>query len=467
MNCDVLVVGGGVSGLAVAHDLKRRGHDLLVVERQVCVGGNAVSSRFDGFLMEHGPSTMNAAVPEGLDLSRELGLASSAIELGENVRRRYLLDDRGLHGVATHPFGFLVSNYLSPGARLAMMTEILRRGRSDGAEETVYDFVSRRFGHEFAAKVMDPLVAGLFCGNANELSVQAVFPKLVELEQQYGSVTRAVFAAKPGSQPGRRLFSWPQGIATLPKLLAQRLGVCVHTNSAVKRLRATGRGFETVTTAGNISSKAVILAVQPHVAAALLENVAPEISDAAGAIAAPPLAVVYLGYKTEQVSHPLDGIGYLSTKSPHRLVTGTQFCSTMFAGRAPEGHVSIAAYVGGTRRPETAKLSEADLVGQVETELRELLGIAGPAVVRRIRRWPRGLPQYTLGHSDRVADIANAHKYLPGLYLTGNFIGGVSIANCLKTARQTAGSVDTYLQGANRVSPAMNGQCSVIKAGTG
>ena len=179
------------------------------------------------------------------------------------------------------------------------------------------------------------------------------------------------------------------------------------------------------------------------------------------------LAVVFLGYKIDQVAHPLDGLGYLSTKSPDRLITGAQFCSTMFAGRAPQGHVSIAAYVGGARHPEVAGLQEADLVHLVEVELGELLGIKGSAVVRRVQRWPMGLPQYTLGHSDRLADIANAHKYLPGLYLTGNYIGGVSVTNCLKTARQTASFVDAFLQGTHRNSASMIAQSPVVKAGAG
>lgn len=466
MICDVLVIGGGVSGLAAAYELLQRGHDVRVVERQVNVGGNAISSRFDGFLMEHGPSTMNAAVPEGLDFVRQLGLASSAIDLGKNVRHRYLLDNDKLHGISTHPFGFLFSNYLSLAARFSIMTEILRPPRADIADESIHDFVSRRFGAEFSERVMDPLAAGLFSGDARELSVAAVFPKLVEFECIHGSITRAILAAKRGSEPGRRLFSWPHGIATLPKLLAQRLGSRIRSNTAVKRLRATASGFETFTNAGSISSKAVVLAVQPHVAASLLDKVTPEVAAAAGAIVAPPLAVVFLGYRVAQVAHPLDGLGYLSTKSPHRLVTGAQFCSTMFSGRAPEGHVSIAAYVGGTRRPETAGLAEADLVGQVESELSELLGITGPAVVRRIRRWPLGLPQYCLGHRERLADIVDAHRYLPGLYLTGNYIGGVSVANCLKTARETASSVNLYLHGAHRNCTSMIGQSSVVMTGT-
>ncbi len=451
MTCDVLVVGAGVSGLAAAYGLVQRGHDVLVVERQVHIGGNAVSSRFDGFLMEHGPSTMNAAVPEGLEFVGKLGLDASAIELGRNVRRRYLLDKGRLHGIATHPFGFLVSDYLSPGARLSIMTEILRARRTDGAEETIHDFVSRRFGAEFAEKVMDPLAAGLFCGDASQLSVTAVFPKLVEFERKFGSITRAVLAAKCGSQPGRRLFSWPEGMTTLPRHLAQLLNGRIRTCTAVKKLRAMASGFETETVSGRIRSKAVILAVQPHVAADLLVGVAPDAAAAAGDIAAPPLAVVYLGYETDQVAHPLDGLGYLSTNSTDRLITGAQFCSTMFTGRAPQGHVSISAYIGGSRRSEAARLPDGELVPQVESELGSVLGITGTPVVRKVCRWPLGLPQYTLGHKKRVAAITNAHQHVPGLYLTGNYIDGVSVANCLRAARDTTTNVSSYLRQTQQV----------------
>jgi len=446
MNCDVVIIGGGVSGLATAYDLNQRGVDTMVVERQVCVGGNAVSSRFDGFLMEHGPSTMNAAVPEGLDFARELGLAASSIDLGHNVRRRYLLDDGKLHAIATHPLGFLTSGYLSLAARFSVMSEILKARRIGGPEETIHDFTSRRFGAEFSEKVMDPLAAGLFCGDAKELSVAAVFPKLVEFERNYGSVARAILSAKRGNQPGRRLLSWPEGIATLPRQLAQRLGDRVNTGTAVRHLREKTSGFETETSKGSIRSKAVVLAVQPHVAAALLEDIAPDAATAAGDIAAPPLAVVFLGYKNAQVSHPLDGLGYLSTNSPDRLINGTQFCSTMFTGRAPRGHVAIAAYIGGSRQPDAARLPDQELLGQVECELGRLLAIKGAPVVRRTHRWPLGLPQYTLGHAGKIAAIASAHQHLPGLYLTGNYIGGVSVANCLKTARQTANKVSRYLE---------------------
>jgi oxygen-dependent protoporphyrinogen oxidase len=420
---DAVVIGAGISGLTAAYELMRRGRDVVVLERQVVVGGNAISERFGGFLMEHGPSTMNAAVPEALEVTRDLGLAASSVDLGANVRKRYLLDAGELSGISVHPLGFFLSGYLSLPARLSMLGEIMRPRRISPADETIHEFTRRRFCGEFADKVMEPLAAGLFMGDSMALSVGAVFPRLVEFERKFGSITRAVLNARRGSQPGRRL-------------LAQLLGRRIHTGTTVKRITPLTSGFEVKTTsAGTIRTRSVILAVQPHVAAALLEKVEPETAGAAGGIAAPPIGVVYLGYRRTQVSHPLDGLGFLSTKDENRVISGAQFCSTMFGGRAPDGHVSICCYVGGARNPEAARLHEGDMVGLVQAEISDLLGIKGPPVLSRVRHWARGLPQYTVGHLDRRSVLESAGQRMPGLILTGNYLRGVSIANCLASAR--------------------------------
>ena len=196
MTLDVAVIGGGVSGLATAYALLRRGHRVAVLERQVRAGGNAVSERIGGFLMEHGPSSVNAGASEADHLSRLLGLESSRCALGPGVRHRYLLRDNSLHRIRTHPLGFLTSGYLPPLARLRMMGEFLVPPKRDEREETVAGFWARRFGTDFARLVIDPLVGGLFCGMADDLSMPAVFPALVDMERRYGSISRAVLASR-------------------------------------------------------------------------------------------------------------------------------------------------------------------------------------------------------------------------------------------------------------------------------
>ena len=445
---DVIIIGGGISGLATAHALAARGLDVSVLERQRQVGGNAISERRDGFLMEHGPTTLNAAFTPAMGVIRGLGLDQSAVDLGAGVRKRYLHDGGRLRGISTHPLGFFTSPYLSLGGKISLAGEILRARRSGGGEETIHAFATRRFGAEFADKVIEPMAAGIFMGASRELSINGAFPRLVEMEARYGSILRAVMAAKRGSDPGRRLFSWPGGVATLPRTLAGALGDRVATGVAVTRVSRGPVGF-VVTTArhGTLRARAVVLAVQPHVAAGLSARLDPDAADALSAIAAPPVRVVFLGYRTARVAHPLDGLGYLSTLNAGQLISGAQFPTTMFTGRAPTGHVAISCYMGGARNPDVAQMGEADVVATVQSELGDLLGIKGAPVHLRTRLWSRGLPQYSLGHTARKEVLDATPDRVPGLYLVGNYLNGVSVTSCLEQAGKIAAAVAAY-QGA-------------------
>ncbi len=437
---DVIVIGAGITGLSAAHALSQAGLDVVVLERSARIGGKAVSERLGGFLMEHGPSTVNAAVEEAEEAARALGLAGSRIDLGAGVRRRYLLDRGRLSGISVHPLGFVLSSYLPLPARLSMLAEGFRPARRDGAEENVFDFTARRFGRGFAEKVMDPMIGGIFMGDSRALSVAAVFPKLVEMERAHGSVIRGVIRSRRGGDPGRRLFSWPGGVATLPAALAAALRRAPRTGIAVRRIRRRAGGFRVQTSAGELEARAVLISVQPHVAADLVAPLDPETAEAAAAIPAPPAAVVFLGYSRAAVAHPLDGLGYLATRGSG-AISGVQFCSTMFEGRAPRGHVGIAAYVGGARNPDLARAPERVLREEVHRELSSVLGIAAPPVVARVRYWPLGLPQYLIGHAARREVLETAATRVEGLYLAGNYLRGVSVGNCIGSGRRAAAEI--------------------------
>ena len=192
-------------------------------------------------------------------------------------------------------------------------------------------------------------------------------------------------------------------------------------------------------------ARAVLLATQSHVAATLLENASPTGAEAIGEIAAPPLAVVFMGYKRHAVDHPLDGLGYLSPRSENRVLTGVQFPSSMFPGRAPKGHVALAGYLGGARYPEIAGLNEKDLIALAEEEFRDLLGVRGCPEISRVRYWPRGIPQYHMGHRGRVQKIQGIANQTPGLYVTGNYLSGPSVGACVNNAQEIAQNISAYL----------------------
>ncbi len=448
MSYDVAVIGGGISGLAAAYALQRQGHRVALLERQVRTGGNAISEPIGGFLMEHGPSSLNASIADARTLAHALGLDSARCELGAGVRHRYLLRDSRLHRIRAHPLGLAASSYLSPLGRLRMLAEFLVPANRHGAEESVGEFWSRRFGAEFAALVIDPLVGGLFAGMADELSMPAVFPKLLEMERHFGSISRAVLAHRRtgGRMPGRRLYSWRGGMQTLPDALRAALGDAVKTGVAIRRIRPTGSGFSIDYGTGSVAARCVVLATQPHAAAALLEGLDDAAAEAAASVDAPPLATVFLGYRRDQVAHALDGLGYLTPASEGRALTGALFASTMFPGRAPAGHVAFSAYLGGARAPQLAQAPGEELIAMAKAELSGLLGIRGEPVLARVRQWPRGLPQYHLGHGAKVETLRAAERNRPGLFVTGNYLTGLSVAACFASANQTAGRVHDFLQ---------------------
>jgi len=451
MNVDVAIVGGGVSGLGTAYALKRRGYRVAVLERQAAIGGNAISERLaGGFLMEHGPSTLRASSAATVDLSGELGLGGQRCELGDGVRHRYLVADGRLHGIPVSPLGFLTSGFLSARARMRMMAEMAIPRRDGIEDESVLDFCTRRFGREVAERIIDPLVGGLYAGRASELSVASVFPALVAMERQYGSVSLGVLRRRRqgGKMPGSRLFSFRGGVAALPGALAHQLGDGVATGVTVRRIVPTGGGFHIQAgTAGSFKAKALVLATQPHVAAGLLADADPQAAAAAAEIVAPPMAVVFLGYARESVAHTLDGVGFLLPESENRPILGSQFCSTMFEARAPEGHVAIAGYFGGTRSPEVARLPASDLIALAREEFGDLVGAKGAPAVARVRHWPMGLPQYRRGHQARIAQIRGASQRQPGLFVTGNYFTGPSVSACVEVAQKAAAEVDAYLAG--------------------
>lgn len=444
MTVDVAVIGGGISGLATAWALQRRGHSVLVLERQARAGGNAQSERIGGFLMEHGPSTIDARATAATDIAGRLGFSAERCELGAGVRNRYLVGGGRLKGIPARPLGFMLSDYLSVGGRLRMLAELaVPRGAGD-AEESIAAFCRRRFGREFADRIMEPMVRGIYGGAADELSAASVFPALVDFEGRYGSVVRGILQSRWAGRkmPVRRLYSWRDGIGALPAALARQLGPAVRSGVAVRRIRRCAEGF-TVDAGrdGTFVARSVVIATQPHVAAQFLDGLDEAAAGAAGAIEAPPVAVVYLGYRRDQVAHPLDGLGFFAARDEGLALNGAQFCSTMFEGRAPEGHVAVAGYFGGDAASGPGRATAGELVALARREFADLLGAKGEPVVGRVRHWPRGLPQYRLGHAERVATLRAAESRVPGLFLTGNYFGGPSVGACLDEAMKTAARV--------------------------
>lgn len=438
-----VVIGGGISGLTVAWRLRQAGRRVQLLDRRLFPGGRMQTERRDGFLVEHGPNGMISPAAGAERLIAELGLAGERLDKGPGVRHRYLVRAGRAHALPMDPLGFFGSSFFSLRGRLRLLGEPFVPRRA--GDETVADFVRRRFGRELLDYVFTPLVGGLYAGDPETLSVSALLPRLKQLEIAHGSVIRgAARKWRAGMEarydPRRRqLFSFREGMGSLPRCLAAQLGDAVVSGVRVERLEALGaagyrltlrQGAETRT----LRAAEVVIALPAYAASRLLESMAPPVAQALADIPHPPLAVVALGLRRGDVAHPLDGLGVLTPAVERRQVLGFMFSSTLYAGRAPDGHVLLTAYVGGARQPELARLPREELVARVRDEATQLLGCRADPVFASVRYWDRGLPQPGLGHGERLQQLRDFEAAHPGLAFAGNYLGGVAASACIDEA---------------------------------
>lgn len=447
---DVAVIGGGVSGLATAWRLLQAqpALDLEVLEAGARPGGTIGTRRVGGFSIEIGPNGVLDRDPATIDLARDLGLGDDLVTASAAARRRYLCVDGRLEALPASPPALLTTGTLSWLGRLRLAAEPFIRRRDDGTEESVAAFARRRLGAEAARVLIDAAVTGIFAGDPERLSVAAAFPRLVALEREHGSLVRGALAARKmrAAAGPSGLVSLRGGMGQLIDRLAASLGAerLRHGTGveAIERLDAASGGAYRLRCAGGhvVEARRVIVATPAFIAAPLLEPLAPAAASSLDAIPYAPVAVVALGYRRDAVAHPLDGFGFLCPDQEDRPALGCLFSSTVYPGlRAPEEHVLLRFLMGGRRHPERADGADDALVAAASAEAEALLGARGAPVVTDVIRWPRGIPQYEIGHRARVAAAEAAlATAAPGIVLTGNAYHGVSLNDCAARARQLA-----------------------------
>ncbi len=440
----VAVVGGGISGLAAAWRLRGAGCEVVLLEADPCHGGKVRSEAVDGYLVEHGPNGFLDSRRQVLELARDAGLGARITQADLAAARRYLYLDGALKEAPHGPASFLAGSLLSARGKARMLAEPFVRARRSTEDESVLDFATRRIGREAAERLVDPMVTGIFAGDTSRLSLRAAFPRLHRLEQDHGGLMRGMVAMmrarKAGldsaSGPAGTLTSFPGGLGELIVALASGLGQAAHTARPVRALERIGHRWRVRAAGGEpIEADAVVLATPTDVTARLVASVAPGAVGPLEDIRYAPAAVVALGFPVGGLPRPLDGFGYLVPSGERRRVLGVLWSSTIFPGRAPAGHALIRTIVGGARHPELLDLDDEALIEVVVTELSVTMGGALPApVFARVVRWPQGIPQYELGHLDRVAAAEAALRPTGGLHLAGNGLYGVSLADCVARA---------------------------------
>jgi len=495
----VAIIGAGITGLTAAFYLKRKGVPVTVYEASGRVGGVIQSVRREGFLAEFGPNTILETSPKIRQLIVDAGLESRRLETNPEASARFVVRDKRPIAMPGSPLGFLTTDLFSPKAKLAVAREPFVPRRRDGVEESIAQFVVRRFNQEFLDHAIDALVAGVYAGDPYKLSVTHAFPKLKALEDNYGSMIKGqIFGARDRKKRGdvakdrAPKFSFGEGLQVLPDALREQLGDSVRLNTSVTNLTQTAEGWRLTLSEGratrgpnrNLEEKengdacnssfremehsAVVFCGTAYRLAELqvetLEygTLTPALSDPMGAgdqrsragrfldlssfseIRYPPVASVVSGFRREDVAHPACGFGMLIPKIEGFKILGTIFSSALFPNRAPEGHVTLTSYIGGERYPELAALPPEKLYELVLADLRVLLGVRGEPVFKHAAFFLKAIPQYNVGYGRFRELMKKVEVDAPGFFLAGHYRDGVSLSDSILSGCNVAERVGEF-----------------------
>jgi oxygen-dependent protoporphyrinogen oxidase len=342
-------------------------------------------------------------------------------------------------------FGALArSSLFTLGGKLRLACEIFIPGNRGDEDESIGAFVRRRFGEEAVDYLAEPLLAGIHAGDVDRLSMRALFPRLLEAERQSGSVLRAFRALHATPAPQGAFVSLPGGTGELIDALLATMPGVVHTNARVTEFRRAGASI-IESDIGRLEARAVILAVPGYVAGSLLRAFDTTLAAFCDAVPYASTATVALGYRRDQIAHPMQGTGFVVPRVERSALLAGTWVTSKWPGRAPEGHVLLRGFLGGGRDPQRLDDSDEELVSTVRTELSDLLGITGEPLITRLFRWTRKSPQYEVGHLQRVAAIDDHLASLPGVFLTGSAFRAIGIPDSIADARATAQRAATYV----------------------
>jgi oxygen-dependent protoporphyrinogen oxidase len=465
---DVIIVGGGIAGLAAAYELNRRGVSFVVLERAPEPGGVIISEQFDGFTIDAGPDSLLIQKPAGVSLCRELGLGDRLVSTLPPrlafIQRRgqlYPLPAASVLGVPTRIGPFARTGLFSWRAKLRMGAELFvpRRprartseesARSGEADESIGAFMTRRFGREATTYLAEPLLAGIHAGDVDRLSLGALFPRFAEAEQTHGSLIRAFRRQAAAPAPEGAFKSLPGGLSEMVRALVDTLPAgAVQTNAGVTHIgrSARDRAFRVEVIGGMAhDGRALVLSTPAYVTAALVRDQDAEIARLCAEIPYSSVGTVAIAFRREDVAHPLNGSGYVVPRAERGGILAATWLSSKWPQRAPEGRVLLRTFIGGARDPAALAQSDAELVSRSLAAIRPVLGIRGDPLFTRVYRFDRASAQHEVGHLDRMAAIDRRLGAHPGLFLTGSGFRGVGIPDCISDARATAVKAAEWLK---------------------
>ena len=442
---DVAVIGGGISGLAAAYELQRRGLRVRVLEAGTRPGGVIVTERHDGWVIDGGPDSMLVQKPAAVALCRELGIADRLVSTLQ-PRTAYVMRDGWLHPIVEGSFlGFPVrvsalarSSLFSVGGKVRMACEAFVPAARGEDDESIASFVRRRFGEEAVDYLAEPLLAGIHAGDVDRLSIRALFPRLVDAERQAGSVIRSFRALRATPSPQGAFVSLPGGTGELVEALSSALTPgTVALSARVTDLRRAG-AYSIESPAGVVQAKAVILCVPAFAAAHLLRGFDTTLAGLCDAIPYASTATVAFGFTRDQVPHPMRGSGYVVPRAEHTSLLAATWVTSKWPGRAPDGHVLLRGFLGGGRDPHRLERSDEELIAAAREELTETLAHHRRTAVQPAVPLDAAEPAVRGRPPARVAAIERRVASIPGLFLAGSGFRAIGIPDCIADGRDTA-----------------------------
>ncbi len=466
----VVVIGGGITGLAAAHHLlelreqTKQNFNILLLEASSRLGGIIQTRHRDEFLLELGPDSFISEKPQAIALAKRIGIESHLIETSPDHRRSFIVRKGKLRPVPegfqllapARVWSFIATDIFSwPGKARMAMDLLLPKRRNHGGDESLASFVRRRFGREALERMAQPMVGGIYTADPEQLSLRATFPRFLEMEQNYGSVIRGLRktvnnpegkrAGVAGGTSGARyslFLSFDRGMQLLVDQLSSQMpsdSICLQTRvTSLRRDHSLGRWTLELSSRECLSADAVCLALPAFASASLLKLSYPVLARELESITYESTATVNLAYKREEIPHRLDGFGFVVPIIEGRSIIACTFSSVKFSGRAPKGYVLLRAFVGGALQPEMFALEEPEMIKRVKLDLEELLGVRTDPVFSEVTKWHNSMPQYYVGHLDRVRSIQDQLIQLPNLKLAGNGYSGAGLPDCIRTGEVTA-----------------------------
>lgn len=436
---DVIIVGGGISGIAALHRVKRDfpHQTVLLIEKEDHLGGLVRSSFEQGYLLETGPTAYLKNYQFTMQLVDELGLADQVIYNRPGADHRYIYRQGQIHPLPENPFSFLFSPLLSTKGKLRVLLEPFI-GRGKKKEETVYHFAKRRFGKEVASTIMDAFVSGVCAGDVKRLDIHSLFPRIAQVEKKVRSflLFLMIFKLKTLDQSANSaqvtFRSLKRGMGQIGEAAEELYPQNILLSTKVVGIGREGYDYLIHTGQGTFVASNLIMATAANVAAPLLKSIHPKISHHLAAIPYSPIITCQMGFKRSQITHPLDGFGFLIPRHLGVRILGGLFASGLFEGRAPQEDSSLKVYIGGTHDPEVLEFSDEQLYSLIEEELRPILGIEGSPSFKHVKRIKSAIPQYHLGHQRIVQALQGELKDAPHLQLIGNYLTGISVNEAVK-----------------------------------